>query len=355
MPRTVATVVHIYPENNLLNMTTILKFILNYRKAAVILSLLLGFVSLAGCIAPPNRASDGVDIDARTPSKPSEADATATPGSSSEPVQDTAESSASGDVALVPDEDPIEPANLTTITLGDLAEEKGTPYSDIREGLLERGWIPHTFVATNGTPRNSNNSRVLRLEGRFPEIKECSGTGQGFCVLKFVYRNRTAENGPVLVVTTAGEYPDLVFWDFRLEEVSNLTYIERSFDQALFTQLRDEESFCLGIGRCEYAQYMLKDALLIGGSGDFGSTKISLIPTTPISKDAAIAYARILDVEGVIDFSKSRIDSKLNVETYYEAGLVDEEVAERGGVTLVRLKLTPEGMVSEISFNTIVL
>ncbi|NET57828.1 MAG: hypothetical protein F6K47_17210, partial [Symploca sp. SIO2E6] len=60
--------------------------------------------------------------------------------------------------------------------------------------------------------------------------------------------------------------------------------------------------------------------------------------------------------EGVIDFSQSRLDREVNVETYSQEGLPEEGVAyeEYGGVTLVRLKLTSEGMVAEISFDTIV-
>ena len=48
-------------------------------------------------------------------------------------------------------------------------------------------------------------------------------------------------------------------------------------------------------------------------------------------------------------------DSTLNSESYYEAGLPEDTVEELGGITTVKLQLTSDGQVSEISFSVIVL
>ena len=287
---------------------------------------------------------------------------TPTPDVDTAPDSDEKESGHGHGAATSLEADPIEPADLTAMTLSDLSEARGTRYGDVRDRLIERGWLPHTFATTTGSLSDFNDSVVQEMERLgFNEVKACSGTGQGFCRFEFVYQNRTAESGPVLVVITAAAspadstYPEPTFWDFGLENVSDLTYLERPFDQALFAQLREDHAFCLGIGRCESAQYRLENALLIAGSGDFGTTKISLIPHTPVSKAAALDYARILDADGVIDFETMQMDSELNIESYYEAGIPAEEVAQRGGITAVRLQLTPAGLVSEISFSHIVL
>lgn len=336
----------------------------NRKGLLTLLVVSISLSSLLGCATSPSydTASDSSDAETPTLASTPEASTAPTPAVDLPPNGDDGGSGSGNGAVPSLEEDEIEPANLTTITLGDLPEARGARYGDVRDRLIERGWLPHTFATTTGSPSDFNDSLVQEMERLgFNEVKACSGTGQGFCRFEFVHQDRTAEAGPVLVVITAAAspadstYPEPTFWDLNLENVSDLTYLERPFDQALFAQLRENHSFCLGVGRCEPAQYMLKDALLIAGSGDFGTTKISLIPNRPISKDAALDYARILDIDSVIDFDTAQIDSELNIESYYEAGIPPEGVAEMGGTTTVRLQLTSTGMVSEISFSHIVL
>ncbi|NEP54577.1 MAG: hypothetical protein F6K65_39620, partial [Moorea sp. SIO3C2] len=257
--------------------------------------------------------------------------------------------------------DAIENADLASLTLN-LEGLENQPYGAVRDRIMASGWIPHTFADTTGPESDFQDGRVKEMESLgFMEVKSCSGTGQGFCRFEFVYEDRIADNAPILVVTTTAaspgdaNYPMPNVWSFRQENISDLTYSDRSFDASLFTQLREQESFCLGIGQCEQSQYLLKDALLISATGGFGTTTMTLIPKTSVSKDEAIAYARILDDESVIDFNDAQIDNQLNVENYYEAGIPPETVADRGGITAVRLQLTPDGQVSEVSFSVIVL
>lgn len=257
---------------------------------------------------------------------------------------------------------PIETTNLETLTLYDLADLQGTPYGQVRDRLMERGWIPHTFAMTTGPESDFRDSHVQEMERlNYLEVRTCSGTGQGFCQFEFVYQNRTAENAPILSVTTTAAStgdsgdPEPIFWEFRLDERSDLTYVDRPFDRTLFAEIQQEQAFCLGVGQCEPSQYMLKDALLMASSGGFGTAKMALIPNAPVSKEEAIAYAKILDAEQVIDFDTVHPDSNLNTEQYYEAGVAQDTVAERGGITAVSLKLTPNGRVSEVSFSIIVL
>lgn len=332
---------------------TILRHQLGYRTVTIGASLYLGLSSLMGC---------STVISAKPPSPLPAADAQdspktkESPNSSIEVVPQAAPSD-----ETIKSQTSIEAATLETLTLYDLEDWQGTPYGQVRDRLMDRGWIPHTFAMTTGSESDFRDSRVQEMEGlNYLEVKTCSGTGQGFCQFEFVYQNRTAEHAPVLAVTTAAaspgdtDYPDPIFWDFHLDERSDLTYVERSFDQPLFAELQ-QQSFCLGVGQCEPRQYMLKDALLIASSGGFGTAKMALIPDAPVSKEEAIAYAKILDAGNVIDFDTVHLDHELNTEQYYEAGVPQDTVAERGGITAVSLKLTPNGSVSEISFSVIVL
>ena len=259
--------------------------------------------------------------------------------------------------------EPIETADLATLTLN-LTDAQGKPYGEVRDRIIASGWIPHTFAHTTGPESDFHDSRVQDMERLgFMEVKACSGMGQGFCRFEFVYEERAADNAPILVVTTTAvssgdpNAPMPNFWSFRQENISDLTYRDRTLDSALLTQLRTQDGFCLGVGQCEQAQYILKDALLIAASGGFGSTQISFVPDTPVSKEDAIAYARILDTAGDIDFDDGQFDSALNTENYYAVGFRDlvEGGAELGGTTTVKLQLTPDGTVSTITFSVIVL
>ena len=332
--------------------------------------LLAVFAGVVGCSTsvPSDAVEPAPDAAAApspavTPESPtSETDAAAPPPenpTAENPAATPAAADAAAPIATSLDGDTIEPATLSTVALSGLADEKGKAYGEVRQLLMQRGWVPHTFAETNGTPSDANDSRVQAMEALgYGEVKACAGTEQGLCRFEFVYENRTAENGPVLVVTTAAAADSSqapTFWDYALEPVSDLSYIDRPFDPTLLTQLRNERGFCLGVGRCDAVQFMLKDALLVAGSGDFGSIKVSLFPNIPLSKADALAYARILDTDGVIDFGSSETKGTPNTETYYEAGLPPGGITEQGGVTFLRLELLPSGEVTEISLTTLVL
>lgn len=316
------------------------------------LCLVLGLGSLYGCSKTSSPASPTVSTAATPP-----------PSAFADSASSTVTMVTSGDISQIEpiQSDPIETANLATLTLN-LADAQGAPYDEVRDRIIASGWIPHTFAETTGPESDFQDSTVQSMENLgLMEVKSCSGTGQGFCRFEFVYQERTADNGPILAVTTTatspGEsnFPMPNFWGLEQENISDLRYSDRAFDQELFTQLQEQEMFCLGVGQCEQTQYMLKDALLVAATGGFGTTTISLIPDTPVSKEEAIAHARTLDTESVIDFGTVEFDDELNTENYYEALPASVFASELGGITAIQLQITPDGQVSEISFSMIVL
>lgn len=259
--------------------------------------------------------------------------------------------------AELPEDRPNEPLVSMLEAAAAIEVNPTTPYSEVRSRLMQKGWIPHTF-RTNGPVGNWLNPMVEAMGSLgFNEIKDCSG--EGYCRFEFVYTDRTLENGAVLAVTTAptasgsiakGEEP--LFSGLRLEDIADTTYTQQAFDAALFSQLQATDSFCLGVGQCNDAKYVFKDALLIGRSHDFGTTKISLIFAQPIPREIAVNYARILDAEAVIDFSESRLDSDINSEVFSEAMLPGEAIADQqGAATTASLSLSDDGQVSEVSFG----
>ena len=92
----------------------------------------------------------------------------------------------------------------------------------------------------------------------------------------------------------------------------------------------------------------------IGGSYDFGTTKTTLILRQPVSQEEAIAYAKMLDAEGAIDFANANVVREDNTVSYMQPDELPEGVTP-GSATVVQLVLTDSGKVSEISFSTIVL
>ncbi|MEL6777451.1 MAG: hypothetical protein AAFO06_09365 [Cyanobacteria bacterium J06597_16] len=259
--------------------------------------------------------------------------------------------------AELPEDRPNEPLVSMLEAAAAIEVDPTTPYGEVRSRLMQKGWIPHTF-RTNGPVGNWLNPMVEAMGSLgFNEIKDCSG--EGYCRFEFVYTDRTLENGAVLAVTTAptasgsiakGEEP--LFSGLRLEDTADTTYAQQAFDAALFSQLQATDSFCLGVGQCNDAKYVFKDALLIGRSHDFGTTKISLIFAQPISREIAINYARMLDAEAVIDFSESWLDSDINSEVFSEAVLPGEAIADQqGSATTASLSLADDGQVSEVSFG----
>ncbi len=256
--------------------------------------------------------------------------------------------------------DTIEPATLMSVNVQGL--EVGMLYSEARTRLLEQGWIPHTF-ATNGAIADWNDSSIQQMsELGFAEVKACSGTGAGLCSFEFVFgQDRAAENGAVLSVSASrggqSETGEPTLWSWGMRNSVNTIYENQFFDKAIYGQLR-AEGFCPDAGRCENQKYAFKDVLLWSALGDFGTTKVSIFPRytgKSLSRDEALAYARMLDVDNVIDFDDRRLSRFDSSETYYEFGTPQENIADgRGGVTLVQLSYQENGTLSEISFKNVV-
>ena len=230
----------------------------------------------------------------------------------------------------------------------------GSPYSDARTAFTNRGWIAHT-QATTGPEYDWNNATLEEMRSLgYPEFYDCVGN---ICSAQFVYQDRTLENGPILTVSAdiSGDTAPTIT-DWAIKDTADATYVQRTFDAALFEQIQTEQSFCVSVGRCNFDRYILADALLLSGTYGFGSTKVSLIPRVPVSTATAIAYAKALDTERVIDFDASRFSPEKNAEIYSEAGLPSQNIAATSAsLTQVSLVQTPEGKVSEISFELIVL
>ncbi|MGO1070120.1 hypothetical protein [Lysobacter sp. CA199] len=66
-----------------------------------------------------------------------------------------------------------------------------------RERLLARGW------KADPPKREPGSAEYLQgiIDAGYPEVEDCSGTGQGFC--SFMYRNAAGDR---LNLVTAGEY-----------------------------------------------------------------------------------------------------------------------------------------------------
>ncbi len=327
------------------------------RKAVVtLLATLMGVNTLIGC--SPN-ITINVDSDGpATEATPTDTNPQPTDDSNSLPSSPRVEtvSTANRSEAVVAENAVTAQAIGLEDLLTDLPLGRGASYTQVREKLMADGWIPHTF-ATNGPVGDFNDPLVQQmLEQGFEEVKTCSGTGQGFCRLEFVYQDRTLDGGPILVVTTAASAPsgssdpDPTFWDFRLEGVSDRTYADRSFDRTLFNQIEEENSFCQGVGRCEYVQYQLQDALLIGGSHDYGTVRITLIPNQPVFEEEAIAYAKIFDRTESIDFTEAIADEEANTVSYQMQNRSPD--LDRG--VAAKLVYTMTGKVSEISYTIFV-
>ncbi|MBE9064728.1 hypothetical protein [cf. Phormidesmis sp. LEGE 11477] len=117
---------------------------------------------------------------------------------------------------------------------------------------------------------------------------------------------------------------------------ADATYEEQDFSRDLYAEILEEDAYCLSTGSCGDVRYLFQDVLMIAAMGEFGSTKTTLTPHESISKSQALAYARMLDTDSVIDFEDSLlIDNNegesdgpvIITENYFEAGLPSEGAA----------------------------
>lgn len=232
--------------------------------------------------------------------------------------------------------------------------EQGIAYSEARALLIDRGWIPHTFATTAPLADWSDpNVQSMQVMG-FDEIKSCTHAQADICVFEFVYIDRTLEDGAVLSVlastaNTAAEAPTL--WSWGLQNSVSTTYAEQSFEETAFSELQ-QAGLCVGVAYdCSYQKYAFKDALLISAPYDFGATKLSLLLRQPISKQAALSYAKILDNPSDIDFNTVEVGP--NRETYSgcEIALNNGGDAQFSATCFINFLLTPDGKVSEISLH----
>lgn len=255
-------------------------------------------------------------------------------------------------------EETIKPTTITELYTQGL--EVGMPYGKAKAKLMEQGWLPHTF-ATNGAIADWTNPNVEQMTNLgFAEVTDCSRAGN--CSFEFVYGpDRAAEDGVILSVLTSSseqsenEEPALSSWGMQNSVITN--YEDQAFDEATYQQLQ-ADGFCQSVGFCENQKYAFEDVLLWSAVGGFGTTKVSIFPRYAgqgLSEEAALAYARTLDVDNVIDFDDRRESSFDNSVTYYEFGTPQENIADgRGGVTLVQFQYQEDGALSEISFENVV-
>lgn len=262
-------------------------------------------------------------------------------------------------IAAVPHLDP-EPALSAIVNELDL--QPGIPYAEARSLLIDQGWIPHTFMTT-APLADWSDPKVQSMQAMgFSEAKSCTHPQADICVFEFVYTDRTLSAGAVLSVlastadSTTDEAPTL--WSWGLQNSTETTYAEQPFDQAVFNQLR-QAGICAGIAYdCSYQKYAFKDALLIAAPYDYGATKISLLPREPVSREAALSYARILDAHAEIDFDTApiRLEEDPNRETYSGCviGFNNGGDAQFPATCFIALSFTPNGTVSEISIHNAV-
>ncbi|MEM9088316.1 MAG: hypothetical protein AAGC93_06180 [Cyanobacteria bacterium P01_F01_bin.53] len=141
-------------------------------------------------------------------------------------------------------------------------------------------------------------------------------------------------------------------------EGRNITYAQQPFEWAIFNQLR-KAGFCNGIDNCSNVSYLFNDVILSAQTFEQVSADITVIPHQPVSKEVALAYARILDTGASIDFVTAQVDQDISTETYFERGLPSglpssESTMALGSTKMAQLRMTPSGTVSEISFSYIV-
>jgi hypothetical protein len=71
------------------------------------------------------------------------------------------------------------------------------PYAPFRAKLLKQGWVPAgKAMRETGSCLEEYDTRCVD----FPEARECSGTGLGFCNMVWKHRD-----GSIIVINTAGE------------------------------------------------------------------------------------------------------------------------------------------------------
>lgn len=167
--------------------------------------------------------------------------------------------------------------------------------------------------------------------------------------------NRIKKSEPGTVPARFDVTPEMTSDDVLMRaEGRDITYAQQPFEWAIFNQLR-EAGFCAGVGYCSNVSYLFSDVVLSAQAFEQVSADITVIPHQPVSKEIALAYARILDTGASIDFVTAQIDQDISTETYFERGLPSSESAmELGSTKMAQLRMTPGGTVSEISFSFIV-
>lgn len=171
--------------------------------------------------------------------------------------------------------------------------------------------------------------------------------------------NRLKKSAPDTVPARFDVTPEITPDDVLMRaEGRNITYAQQPFEWAIFNQLR-KAGFCAGIGNCSNISYLFSDVILSAQTFEQASANITVIPHQPISKEVALAYARILDTGASIDFVTAQVDQDISTETYFERGLPSglpssESAMALGSTKMAQLRMTPSGTVSEISISYIV-
>ncbi|MEO1095813.1 MAG: hypothetical protein AAFX01_13035 [Cyanobacteria bacterium J06638_28] len=278
-----------------------------------------------------------------------------------------------------------EPDEPLTANIERLELQPGTPYGDVRSLVMAEGWMPYTQA--EGATSDPNNPTVQRLYALgFEEADTCSGTGQGFCSFLFIHINQAAfPDARLQIITTpaSGDLdaePNFYSWDmWDYEPVvsnapkgdspnyqyleANATYDTQKFNAALYAEVLAQEQDCVLIGDCAYSKYLFEDVLLTFSTGEFGSTTMAVIPHANVSRNQALNYAQMLDLDDEIDFTDSiLVDNYEGGELPPEGIKVTESFfaivppAEGDASTrMVRIITRPNEDISRIEFEIVML
>ena len=229
------------------------------------------------------------------------------------------------------------------------------PYGKVRQKLIDQGWIPHT-IATGGAARLAEpwlrEKQMYQLG--FDEVVTCSGTGQGYCQFEFVFEDRTVEDGPILAVTTYAasdqtdpSYPEPFFAGLSLRTGHiNSDYQQQTLDTELLQRIQIEEAFREPFEADQPVQYAFADAVLLARSYEAETVRMSIFPRQPVSEEQALAYARMLDPEEIMDFEQSSPGIDEDLKMYFTRGYVPGS----GPTTTISLHHGPTGDIDEISY-----
>ena len=137
------------------------------------------------------------------------------------------------------------------------------------------------------------------------------------------------------------------------------SYAQQTFNSELYRQIREQEATRSTTGNVEYE---FEDVRLVFSRQASEPTQISIFPKEELPSYVATDYARVLDVDSVINFESGgglrgvdvdRPDKRVTAERHFEELNLSEE-EDTPGVTdsdrSIRMSMTTNGGVTEIAF-----